>query len=192
METEHHGRGRPRRAETEESIAEATLALLRERGPAAVTIASVSARSGVARTTVYRRYRDRTELLRAALGPVTDRGTPAPESSVREKLVWALARTQEVVTHGIGAGGVAAVLTGSDPEFSTALRESLQSGLAPLVAQLGDDVAAGRVGAHVDPETVITLVLGAHLAELVRSSEPHPDWIERTADLLAHALDVRG
>lgn len=188
MENEKSGRGRPRRPETEQRIADATLALLRESGPSAVNVASVSARSGVARTTVYRRYRDRTELLRAALGPVTDRGTPAPESSVRDKLVWLLTRTQEVVSHGIGPGGVAAVLSGNDPEFSTALRDSLDSGLTPLVEQLGADVAGGRVGSHVDPGTVVDLAFGAYLAELVRSPEPRAGWMERTADLLAHAL----
>ncbi|WP_162599704.1 TetR/AcrR family transcriptional regulator [Nocardioides solisilvae] len=189
--TSHAPVGRPRRPETEQRITDAALALLRTQGPGAVNVASVSARSGVARTTVYRRYRDRTELLRAVLAGVTDQGAPPPESSARDKLVWVLTRTREVVSEGIGVGGVAAVLAGTDPEFNDALRDALAAGLEPILAQLGDDVAAGRVAAHTEPEIVVDVAFGAWLAELVRHREPDPAWVDRTADLLAAALAPR-
>ena len=62
-----------RRAETEERILAAASDLLREQGPEAVNVAAVAARSGIARTTIYRRYRDRLELLQAALRLRPDR-----------------------------------------------------------------------------------------------------------------------
>ena len=61
-------RGRPRDPHTDELITQATLDLLRERGPSAVHVDAVAARSGVARTTIYRRYSDREALIRAAPG----------------------------------------------------------------------------------------------------------------------------
>jgi AcrR family transcriptional regulator len=182
------GRGRPRRAETDDKIVSATLQLIREQGPEAVNVASVATRSGIARTTIYRRYRDRTDLLRAALQPVTDRGTPPEAASVREKFVWVLSRTQEVLASSIGPGGVAAVIADSDPEFSTALRAALHAGLEPIHQQITDDVVHGRLAPHVDADIVVDLVLGAYLAELVRYRAPRPDWLERTADLLATSL----
>lgn len=182
------GPGRPRRTETDDKIVSATLDLIRERGPEAVNVAAVAARSGIARTTIYRRYRDRTDLLQAALRPVTERGAPPEGVSVREKLAWVLSRTQEVLAGSIGPGGVAAVIADSDPDFSDALRASLQSALEPVRQQITDDVANRRLAPHVDADIVVNLVLGAYLAELVRYRAPRPDWLERTADLLAASL----
>ena len=51
--------GRPRQSELDQRIADATLTLLREGGPAAVTMESVAARAGVAKTSVYRRHANR-------------------------------------------------------------------------------------------------------------------------------------
>lgn len=186
----HHtaGPGRPRRTETDDKIVSATLDLMRERGPEAVNVAAVAARSGVARTTIYRRYRDREDLLQAALRPVTERGTPPEDASVREKLVWVLTGTQEVLAGSIGLGGVAAVIADTDPDFSAALRASLQSALAPIAQEITDDIAHQRLASHVDADIVVNLVLGAYLAELVRYRAPRAEWLERTADLLATSL----
>jgi AcrR family transcriptional regulator len=182
------GRGRPRSATTDDRIVSATLDLIREQGPEAVNVAAVAARSGVARTTIYRRYRDREDLLHAALQPVTERGAPPENASAREKFVWALTRTQEVLAGSIGLGGVAAVVADSDPDFSAALRASFHSALEPIHQQITDDVADRRLSAHADADIVVNLILGAYLAELVRYQEPRADWLERTADLLAASL----
>lgn len=182
------GRGRPRSAETDQRIMSATLNLIREQGPEAVNVATVAARSGIARTTIYRRYRDRRELLGAALQPVTWRGEPPEGASVRDKLAWVLARTQEVLADSIGLGGVAAVVADSDPDFSAALRDALHSALAPIHEQIQDDVSLGRLAPDADADLVVNLILGAYLAEVVRHGSPRPDWLERTADLLAASL----
>ncbi|GAB2741167.1 TetR/AcrR family transcriptional regulator C-terminal ligand-binding domain-containing protein [Nocardioides pakistanensis] len=181
-------RGRPRRAETDERIVAATLELIREQGPEAVNVASVAARSGIARTTIYRRYRDRSDLLQAALQPAVERGEPPQGASVRDKLAWVLARTQEVLAGSIGRGGVAAVVADNDPDFSAALRGALQSALEPIHEQIRDDVGQGRLASYVDADLTVNLVLGAYLAELVRYGTPRPDWLHRTADLLAASL----
>lgn len=162
--------------------------LIREQGPGAVNVATVAARSGVARTTIYRRYRDREELLRAALQPVTETGRPPEGVSVRAKFVWVLTRTHEVLEGSIGLGGVAAVVADSDPDFSAALRASLDTALEPIRQQIDDDVAHRRLVPHMDADIVVNLVLGAYLAELVRYGAPRPEWLGRTADLLTTSL----
>src|ERR1051325_9819002 len=50
----------------EEGIFDATLTLLRAKGPRSVTVEAVAARSGIAKTTIYRRHRDRRDMLSAA------------------------------------------------------------------------------------------------------------------------------
>ena len=182
------GRGRPRRAETDDRIVSATLDLIRQLGPEAVNVAAVAARSGIARTTIYRRYRDRRELLEAALQPVTEQGEPPSKGSVRDKLAWVLSQTQDVLANSIGRGGLAAVIADSDPDFSAALRASLDAALGPVRQQITDDVAHHRLAPHVDADLLVNLILGAYLAELVRYQPPRPEWLERTADLLAASL----
>lgn len=182
------GPGRPRLSDTDQRILQATTELIREQGPLAVNVAAVSERSGVARTTIYRRYDDRTALLRAALEPVTRRGEPPRHLDVGGRLEWVLAQTEEVVITDIGPGGLAAVLTGSDPEFSDVLRESLRIGLAPVARQITADVTSGALAPSADPDVVLGLVLGSCLAELLLHGTPSAQWRSRTAAALAALL----
>lgn len=181
-------RGRPRAAEVDARILATARALLRESGPRAVHIDAVATRSGVARTTIYRRYRDRRELLGAILDQVTDQGTPPTDGEVRDKLRWVLTRVRDVLESGLGRGGVAAVLADSDPEFTRALRSSLTARLLPLMRAMEADAARGEVRADVDPDVAVNLAFGAYLGELLRYGEERADWLERTAELLERAI----
>ena len=57
------GRGRPRSAEAHQAILSATLTLLDEIGYRALTIEAVAARAGVGKTTIYRRWPSKLELV---------------------------------------------------------------------------------------------------------------------------------
>jgi AcrR family transcriptional regulator len=177
-------RGRPRTAEVDQRILDAAAATLRELGPGAVHIDAVSSRSGVARTTIYRRYRDRGELLTATLAHVTDQGGPPVEGDVRDKIRLVLERVRDVIERGLGRGGVASVLTGADPEFTRALRTALAGHLEPLMQAMADDPAL-RPG--LDPDAFVNLAFGAYLGELLRYGEERPDWLDRTVALLDRA-----
>ena len=182
------GRGRPRRAETDRLIRDAALELLRARGPGAVNIDAVASRSGVARTTIYRRYRSRDELMTDLLDGLVDAGLPAPALPVPDKLRWVLDRILGMLEHGIGRGGTAAVLTNRDPAFTSALRSRLAQQLAALQEAMAADVESGRLNARVDPDTLVGLLFGAYLGEVLRYGDPRPDWAARTVALLTPAV----
>ncbi|KQZ68642.1 TetR/AcrR family transcriptional regulator [Nocardioides sp. Root151] len=188
MTTESHSPGRPRRADTDDLIVATTQELIREHGPSAVNVAAVSARSGIARTTIYRRYRDRQELLGAALQPITARGGPPPGDAVHEKIEWVLARAEEVLDRGIGPGGVASVLADSDPDFSAALRDSLRTGLQPILAQVEGDIASGVLVEGLDADLLLDLVVGSYLAARLRRGSADAQWRVRISELLAGSL----
>jgi AcrR family transcriptional regulator len=185
-------RGRPRRTETDEQIVRATQELIREHGPESVNVAAVSSRSGVARTTIYRRYQDRQALLTAALQPITERHSPPEELSVPQKVDWVLARTEDVLGKEIGPGGVASVIANTDPEFSSALRRSLERGLEPLLAQIAADVATGELVADADPDLLLNLIIGSYLAESLRRGTPGARWRKQTAALLSRLMAPSG
>ncbi|CAM3331789.1 hypothetical protein STSO111631_14275 [Stackebrandtia soli] len=59
--------GRPRNAKADEAILDATTRLLIEVGFGRLSVDAVAARAGVGKATIYRRWRSKTELLRATL-----------------------------------------------------------------------------------------------------------------------------
>src|SRR3954470_10775631 len=60
-------RGRPRSAVADQAIMEATLEILMADGYAGLTMAGVAHRAGVSTATLYRRFRDRDEVVLSAL-----------------------------------------------------------------------------------------------------------------------------
>src|SRR5207302_1478331 len=73
--------GRPRSAEADAAIRQATVDLLATEGYAGLTMSGVAARAGVSTATLYRRWRSKLDLVldvlaaRAEESPVPDTGT---------------------------------------------------------------------------------------------------------------------
>lgn len=62
--------GRPRSAESHQAMLQATLELLAEVGFEAMSVEGIAARAGVGKTTIYRRYSGKEELVAAAIEQV--------------------------------------------------------------------------------------------------------------------------
>lgn len=182
-------RGRPRDPKADDRIAAAALALLREEGPGGVHVEAVASRAGVARTTVYRRYRDRTALLEATLGQLREAPFPAPELPVEDKLRWLLERAVHLIDAQFGRGAVAAVLADSDPDFTRAFRVYLVPLLTALQGQIDADIAARRLRAGTDAEALAGLALGAYVGELLRHGRPRQGWADGVVGVLLHGTD---
>jgi AcrR family transcriptional regulator len=185
-------RGRPRLASTDLAIRDAALQLLRAQGPGTVNIEAVAARSGVARTTIYRRYGSRAELLDAVVAELLQESLPAPALPVPDKVRWVLERVTDLFEHGIGPGGTAAVLTDSDPAFTSALRERLAVRLRELTDAMTLDIESGRLSRHVDPDVLIGLLIGAYLGEVLRHGTPRAEWVDGVVEFLAPGLEPGG
>jgi len=76
-----------RSARVRQSVLDAAFAELGEKGYGGLSIEAVALRSGVAKTTVYRRWPTRDELIADALDSRSDRYEPVPDTgSLREDL----------------------------------------------------------------------------------------------------------
>jgi len=64
------GRGRPRRQGADEEILTLARELLRERGYRDFTVDAISERTGIAKTTIYRRFPSKGALVGAAIAPL--------------------------------------------------------------------------------------------------------------------------
>ena len=80
----------PRVARTRRVVLEATLDLLAESGYGAVTIEAVAARSGVAKSTIYRHWPGRVELILDAFHELKAPVAPPGDGNVRETVIAVL------------------------------------------------------------------------------------------------------
>ena len=82
------GPGRPRSVEADRAILDAALTLLADVGPTALSVEEVASLAGVGKTTIYRRFATKDDLIVASLASLNE-SLPAlpPEGSVSERLV---------------------------------------------------------------------------------------------------------
>ncbi|WP_232374916.1 TetR/AcrR family transcriptional regulator [Mycolicibacterium mengxianglii] len=157
-------------------ILDAALELLRSGGPRAVTMQAVSESTGIAKTTIYRRHRDRRALLNDALQRLAQQPPIDPRASREQRLKWAIRQSIDVIANGIGVGGFAALLTNEDPEFSEVFRTMLVDYREQAVAAMAADAP--------DLDTIVDMVVGSYIAEFARNGTVDPSWGDRIFALL--------
>jgi len=176
--------GRPREAKIDRRLETAVLALVRSGGPEAVNVESVAAASGVAKTTIYRRYANRTELLKTVLGNAIQAPERLAEGSVRDKIRFALGQAWRQMAEVLGPGGLSAIVLDADPQFTRLFRAALSPYEDVLVAEIREDVDKGLLRPDVDADGVVSLILGAYLGELIRRGKVDENWMERCLDMI--------
>jgi AcrR family transcriptional regulator len=181
---------REQRLSRDERITAAALDLLRTKGPAAVTVEAVAARSGVAKTTIYRRYRNRNDMLAAALASITEPPPPTNPSELVPVVEWLVEQSYRAVHDGIGAGGLAALLTDENRDYTQLLRSIVHQHRAALASVIRDAMNNQVVRGDIDVETVMDCIAGAYLAELARSGSLAPGWTERVLRTMLPALET--
>ena len=79
-------RGRPRSLKADEAIVAATLRLLPRHGLAGLTIEAIAAEAGVGKTTIYRRWASKEELLASVIARVPPPSPPLGTGSLQGDL----------------------------------------------------------------------------------------------------------
>lgn len=165
--------------DVDDGITEATLTLLRTKGPRSTTVQAVTSLSGIAKTTIYRRYRDRRDMLSAALSRVALPEPLDPDTSAPDRLRWLIAQAVRTIEAGVGYGGFAAMLTDEDPDFTSVFRQILDRQRIELQAVIDTGKTAGSIRADVDAATLIDAVVGAYIAEQARAGKVEKGWEDR-------------
>ncbi|MCK0175270.1 TetR/AcrR family transcriptional regulator [Mycolicibacterium sp. F2034L] len=176
------------RGSVEDRIGASTLDLLRSRGPGSVTVEAVAAASGVAKTTIYRRYSDRRQMLSDALSRLPVATPLDPRTAPQDLLRWLIEHAVQDVEDGVGLGGVASMLTGADPEFTALFRQLLVDRRNRLTAAIEAGKAAGALRADTDGTTLLDAIVGAYLAEQARTGGITDGWEKRLFDLFWPAV----
>src|SRR5690349_1003420 len=162
-DTARAARGRPRSEAARRAILEATLALVREGGYPAATIEEIAARSGVAKTTIYRWWPNRPALvvellLQMAATFAPPPAGPDPLGALRTEL-----RQVAKATNALPGRLMLALISEAqhDPEVREALSQGLfkprRNASARVIRQAQ---ALGRIRKAVSPLVAIDLLFG--------------------------------
>lgn len=188
-DVEHGGRpgGRPKDPEADRRIIEAAQKLLAMEGFSGMSIEGVAAESGVAKTTIYRRFRDKAELVIAAIADVVPQMIPEPTGGTYEDLVTQLDFNRRVFDPALP--GTLLVEERRNPQLLEAFREHVAGPRIALLRQVLDaGVARGEVRADADLDAACDLILGAFLFRYIAEGRPDEDWPRRVADTIWPAL----
>jgi AcrR family transcriptional regulator len=156
-------RGRPRSAEAHRAILDAALDLFVEQGFEAMSMEGIADRAGVGKTTIYRRWPSKEDLIVAAIDELIFEVKPPDTGTLREDLVGVLVQIQTIMTSS-RAGALfprmAAHVAEGTPLGQTYLEQVIQPRFVMLQGIVGRGVERGELPADVDPELVRALLLG--------------------------------
>ncbi|WP_309619730.1 helix-turn-helix domain-containing protein [Salinibacterium sp.] len=180
----------PRHPEVDGRIFGAALDILRSRGPLAVSVESVSAASGVAKTTIYRRYENRESLLTAAINSAATSVVFPTGLTAQDSLRWVLRHASDTIENVVGRGTVAAVIMNEDPHFTQLLLGMIRGSTQALRDDLRERARAGEINRTVDIELAMSILLGVVVAELIRGRTTDEAWVDSVLALLWPAFAV--
>lgn len=189
-------RGKPARAPQPRGdafvrvVLETTLAQLAEVGFERLSIPAIAELAGVNKTSVYRRWPSKSELVHDALAVAMRHVDAAPDTGELRGDLLALARTvAEFVQSPVGAGILRVLLAeGASPEVralaSAAYRDADQR--IPRAA-ITRAVARGELAESVDPRVLLFTIAGAivHRVFIERGRATQP-FLEQVVDLVLY------
>jgi len=169
-------RGRRPSARTEQAILEATRELLAEGGVQSLTVEGVAARAGVAKTTIYRRYRSKDELALAVLLDMVERVTAVPDlGDTRAELVAFVNGAVKI----LGSTLMGRVMQGlvselaTDPNLAAAFRERVVGRRVTEVRRFIErGIERGDLRPDADVELAHELLFGPVYYRLFLSGAP--------------------
>jgi AcrR family transcriptional regulator len=153
----------------------ATADVLADAGYDGLTIEEVATRAGVHKTTVYRRWPTKAELVSDALRARSDARVPVPDTGTLEGDLRALARSV-VANIGSRAGRsmtrtlVAASATNDQVAAATVLFWHERLALTGAIVERA--IARGELAAGTDSALVIETLIGAFYVRLLLTGEP--------------------
>ena len=171
-----------RRARSDRAILAATRELLAEVGVPGLTIEGVAARSGVAKTTIYRRWRDRDELALAAVWDdlISGLETPRDVGDTRAELLAFVGPIVTVLQSPL-MNSVIRGLTSEIAANSELSRTYREQTIEPRLEQLREVVERGieRGDLRADTEVRLAheLLVGPIFYRLLYSGQPLDDGL---------------
>ncbi|GGO92806.1 TetR/AcrR family transcriptional regulator [Wenjunlia tyrosinilytica] len=189
--------GRPRSAEADRAILDATRAALVELGWGKLSMGDVAARAGVAKTTLYRRWPSKNELVVDAVAALLDEIQLPDLGSLRADVEGVVQQFAALLDRPETKTALMAVVAEStrDPELRRRIRETIVEPQKRLVVR---GRARAQERGELPPDTsdpgaaidlIFDVIAGAVVHRTLVSGEPvDGDWAGRFTALLLDGL----
>ena len=160
-----------------EAVLRATFDLLTEVGLDALSIEEIARRSGVAKTTIYRHWATRSDLVVEACSHLVAEGAAPDTGSLRGDLTVALRELAGLLRSARWASVLPSVVDAAerDPRLAQVHATIQRSHATPLATILARAAARGEVSTDDDPSEGIAALLGPLYYRRWFSREPLDD-----------------
>ncbi len=171
-------RGRPRSVEADDAILDAALDLFCDFGYDGLSVERVAASAGVAKTTIYRRYPTKLDLVMAALERAKDSAhAPEASGSLRADLLH-MAQSYLAMMQSPSIGRAIPMLLASkarSDELAGAHAEFVRARRAPGYELIRQGIERGELAADADPSQIADMLFGAIFTRVFITSRPVDD-----------------
>ncbi|AFY94887.1 TetR/AcrR family transcriptional regulator [Chamaesiphon minutus] len=182
-------RGRPRSDRSHQAILQATLELLAEVGFDAMSIEAIAARAGVGKTTIYRRYPSKEELIADAIESIRQEIVLPDTGNLDTDIDALIQNAAQIVLTPLGRQTVATIVSSAahNPQFARIYwTKYLQPRRRDFAIVIERAKARNEILPDVDSDLIFDLMSGIMLYALI--FQPTADWISYTRRALDLAL----
>ncbi|MFN6477883.1 TetR/AcrR family transcriptional regulator [Nostoc sp. DedQUE07] len=185
--------GRPRSIHADQAILQATLDLLAEVGYESMSIEAIASRAGVGKTTIYRRYTSKEELVADAIESLRDDLAIPDTGSFWGDMDILIKNAAKKIDSPLGRQTLALIIStaSSNPQFAevywtkyTKLRREAFSKILKRAK------SRGEIHKDADVDLIIDLVSGSLYYALIfkPTTEPVEAYMRRTMNLLLKGI----
>ncbi|MCC5657380.1 TetR/AcrR family transcriptional regulator [Nostoc sp. XA010] len=187
--------GRPRSIQADQAIVEATLDLLAEVGYESMSIEAIASRAGVGKTTIYRRYTSKEELVADAIESLRDDLVIPDTGKFWGDMNILINNAAKKIDSPLGRQTLALIIStaSSNPQFAevywtkyTKLRREAFSKVLERAK------SRGEIHKDADVDLIIDLVSGSLYYALIfkPTTEPVEAYMRRTMNLLLKGIGI--
>jgi AcrR family transcriptional regulator len=175
--------GRPLDENVDAAILAAAWRLLLKDGYARMSIARVAEEARVGRPAIYRRYRDKSELVAAVLADKQSSTQPIDTGSARGDVIAHLEFARR--RFSVELAGTIMAEGRKHPQLLEGFRQGmLQPRVADIVAALERGKERGEVRADLDSDVAVHALMGAYMYHRIAEGTPKKGWAEHVVDQL--------
>ncbi len=186
--------GRPRSAQSHQAIIKATFELLAEVGFESMSIEAVAERAGVGKTTIYRRWPSKSDLVIDAIGGLQAEIPVISTGNLRNDLMAmfrsAFQREGPSFFENLVFSMIGELKT--NPEiFQAFYSRIIVPRLQQFTSMIEQAKARGELRADIDPLTMVDLLAGPLFFRMLFTSliSPLPqDWSEQIVDAVLNGV----
>ena len=187
------GRGRPRDRALDDRILEQVIALLGSHGYAGLTLDALAARSGVAKTTILRRWPSKAAVAAAGVQRLALQSVDVPDSGTLEADLLALLHGA-VETFVRGRGQFIAQLireAGHHPEITDLVHTVIHTRRQAYRRVLALAIARGELAPSIDQDLLIDLLIGPIWTRMLITRDPITrEYVDSIVEAVLIAFDV--